>query len=304
MKATKSQLRTQLIRARQLGWLPHFEEAAESFDWPIEVLLGVGSRETNLDPKYLRVPGDNGNGFGLMQVDRRSDPVWCASGAWKDARKSILRGTEMLAEKRRRIIEREGKKITVRSSRGVERTFRMPRLDGRLLDRVAIAAYNCGDWASYHISQGNPIDRGTTGGDYSLDVLERAEVFRALLDEMQPAEVAVETEIDSSSEVAVDADEQNPDSIATNDGQNSDTPAPAVASALAAPAKSTMAAVGKKLFGGYKRILGWLSGLGLVASDHWIALLIGVVVAGGAVFYWRKSLGRVIRRIFNSEEKS
>jgi len=47
--------------------------------------------------------------------------------------------------------------------------------------RVTVAAYNCGLWAYYHFSKGNDIDRGTTGQDYSKDVLAKAARFKPLL---------------------------------------------------------------------------------------------------------------------------
>src|SRR5262245_5890378 len=100
MNISTSQLKKQWDRVVKLGWLAFFDEASTQFSYPSSLLIAIASRETNLDPRYLQVPGDNGNGYGLMQVDKRSYPGWVASGKWKDARESILKGSEVLATKR------------------------------------------------------------------------------------------------------------------------------------------------------------------------------------------------------------
>jgi hypothetical protein len=67
-------------RCDELGWIPYFRDAAKSNDFEPELLMAIGYRETNLNPKYLNVPGDNGHGYGLMQIDNNSVwlPVWFA----------------------------------------------------------------------------------------------------------------------------------------------------------------------------------------------------------------------------------
>jgi len=73
MNITRRQLRDQYNRVVRLGWLPFFEEAAKTITkgyYDTADLLGISSRETNLDPKWLTKAGDGGNGFGLMQADK------------------------------------------------------------------------------------------------------------------------------------------------------------------------------------------------------------------------------------------
>src|SRR5689334_16553249 len=102
------QIRRQWTRVVEQGWLPFFEEAAQKFAFEVKDLLAVGSRESNMGGKgypdgsvqYLREPGDRGNAFGLLQVDKRYFPDWVKSGKWRDARESILKGAQILAEKR------------------------------------------------------------------------------------------------------------------------------------------------------------------------------------------------------------
>jgi hypothetical protein len=180
----ETEVRKQFARADRLGWIDHFWEASARYGEAVDILLAIGSRETNLDPRYLRVLGDGGNGFGLMQIDKGSFPTWCASGAWKDARQSILKGAAVLAAKRKSLVERAGQRVRVTTrDRKTTCNFSMPALAEPGLTRVAIAAYNGGDWPAYHSSRGRDPDRGTTGQNYSADVLQRARVFREILDE-------------------------------------------------------------------------------------------------------------------------
>jgi hypothetical protein len=161
--------------------------AGEAFGLSPFVLMAIASRETNMGGQqigdsfeWLIRPGDNGHGFGLMQIDSRSFPEWTRLERWRDAREGIFKGAQVLAGKRSAIVEREGQRITVHERNGERWPFVMPPIEGLDLERVAIASYNSGDWAPYHFSKGRDPDRGTTGGNYSADVLERARQFRAL----------------------------------------------------------------------------------------------------------------------------
>lgn len=185
-------LSSEFARATKEGWLEHFREAADRHGHRVEVLMGLASRETNmggreLEPgryEWLTRPGDNGHGYGILQIDRRTDAQFARSGAWKFAGPGILKGSEILARKRAEILERGGQITNLVDSRGNVATFTMPLFEGDarlLLERVAIAAYNCGLWAAYHAAVGHDIDQGTTNRDYSADVLARARVFAQLL---------------------------------------------------------------------------------------------------------------------------
>jgi hypothetical protein len=165
-------LRNHYNRAKSNGWLPHFDEAAELYDFDEALLLAIGSRETNM----RNIMGDGGHGAGLMQIDDRSFPDWHGSDKWKDPRLSILKGAEVLAQKRDRAKAHVGKAVTVKG----HTTTGKPMTRAQLL-RVAIAGYNSGDWGQYHFSEGHDPDRGTTGQNYSADVLRRAEYFRKFL---------------------------------------------------------------------------------------------------------------------------
>ena len=182
MNISRDQVREQMRRVVERGWWPFIEGAIDTYfpQGPFDEydLFGIGSRETNWDPRYLSEPGDNGNGFGLLQVDRRTAPQWVASGAWKDARRGIMKGASILRAKYDQAYDLQGKAIVAKTRAGESFSVTAKRLTPAELKRVAVASYNSGLWALYHVSKGRHPDRGTTGGDYGTDVLERAATAR------------------------------------------------------------------------------------------------------------------------------
>jgi hypothetical protein len=171
---TEEDLKNDFDRAKATGWLQHFNEAAAAFGFSIVTLLALASRETNIQNKL----GDGGHGHGVLQVDDRSYPQWCATSAWKDPRMSILKGTEILAGKLLWLKQHQDKPLHFRGHDYVGKVF--ASADEGL--RVAIAGYNCGEGVAYYCfsEKGNP-DAGTAHGNYSADVLARAAVFAKLL---------------------------------------------------------------------------------------------------------------------------
>lgn len=191
MRISKSEITRQFNRAKLHGWLPFFEEAAETITkgfFDASDLVAIASRETNLDPIWLTMPGDGGNGFGLMQADRRSFPAFTKSNQWKDARTGILFGAKVLMQKWLNTQNCVGARVSVISSKGGTFSFTGKTLNLAECQRVTIAAYNCGRWAHYAISTGEPIDAYSTGHDYSSDVIARAAEFRKLINPFQAAE--------------------------------------------------------------------------------------------------------------------
>ena len=178
MNATRRQLQTQFDRVVKLGWLAHFEEAAKITAGYFDVadLIGIASRETNLDPKWLKKAGDGGHGFGLMQIDIRSFPEFTKSPDWKDARLGILYGAKVLMEKLHDCLHNQGKLVNVKG-----RTFTAKKVVGSILQHIVIAGYNNGRWPQYAYATDQDIDRFTTGHDYGSDVMQRAAVFRSFL---------------------------------------------------------------------------------------------------------------------------
>lgn len=177
-----SEARRQYDRAKRLGWIPLFAKAAASRPWCTTAdLMGIGSRETNLDPRYLTHPGDHGNGFSIMQIDKRYFPDWVATGGWRDAEQSIEKGAQVLTQKRAEIIKSLGHVKTWRTSKGTPMRFTGAPFTDAQLHRISIAAYNAGIAAYHHFSIARDPDKGTTGKDYSRDVLARSALFDHLL---------------------------------------------------------------------------------------------------------------------------
>lgn len=189
-------VRLHFDRALEEGWVPYFRAAAARYEVRVEVLIAVASRESDMGGpvlpdgsfKWLVMPGDGGHGFGLMQVDKRSYDTWIDTGAWQHAEAGIHMGASVLASKREGIVRRAGRIVEVVDSKTKSRYwFRMPATDDpALLERVAIAAYNAGDWSPYHWSKGRSPDFGTTGKNYASDVLKRADQFRQWLSSVSP----------------------------------------------------------------------------------------------------------------------
>lgn len=187
MNITRSQLKTQLERVRSRGWLAHFEEAAETITkgyFDTADLIGIGSRESNLDPKWLTKKGDNGHGAGLMQADDRSFPEFTKGDNWKDARLGILFGAKVLMQKQRDYEQNIGKRTTFKSTNGKKTySFTGKPASGATAQHIVISGYNCGRWSQYNWANGQDIDKYSTGKDYGRDVMERAAVIRSLLTE-------------------------------------------------------------------------------------------------------------------------
>ncbi|RWH65942.1 N-acetylmuramoyl-L-alanine amidase [Mesorhizobium sp.] len=165
-------LKAQYERAKSNGWIQPFKDEAKRRGFSPAVIMAIASRETNM----RNIIGDSGHGYGIMQIDDRSFPDWVNSGAWRDANLGIAKGALVLGDKRNQVEEGRGKKLKFGSSSFVGAVFNRDQLL-----RITIAAYNSGLKAYYHFStSGNP-DQGTTGRDYSVDVLNRAKYFDAFL---------------------------------------------------------------------------------------------------------------------------
>lgn len=142
----------------------------------VEVLAGIMMRETRIGTSHLldkpgpEGRGDGGHGHGLMQIDDRSFPEFCASPDWADPQKNIYFAAGVLAGKRQYL------------------TARVPWLTPTELERAAIAAYNCGEGrVRQALHEGRDPDSDTTGGDFSRAVLEYAVIYKSLqIEETKP----------------------------------------------------------------------------------------------------------------------
>ena len=162
----------QFKTARQKGWIDAFKAVAAKRNFPVEVLMGIASRETNM----RNILGDGGHGHGIMQIDDRSFADFCKSGAWKDGSQCIVMGALVLDQKRTQIESGKGKNLRVGNT-----TFTGAAFTEAELLRVAVAAYNSGLRSYMNFSRNGNPDLGTTGHDYSTDVMKRSVQFGKLL---------------------------------------------------------------------------------------------------------------------------
>ncbi|XP_006003935.1 lysozyme g [Latimeria chalumnae] len=118
------------------------------------VIAAIISRESRAGAALHDGWGDHGNGFGLMQVDKRyHTPV----GAW-DSEEHISQGTQILIDM-----------IT-----SIQKKFPGWTLDQQM--KGGISAYNAGVG---NVRTYNKMDVGTTGGDYANDVVARAQWYKS-----------------------------------------------------------------------------------------------------------------------------
>lgn len=271
---TATEARRQYDRAKRLGWIPLFVAAASSRPWCSAAdLMAIGSRETNLDPKYLKQTGDRGNGFGLMQVDKRYFPEWTASGKWRDPRECIEKGAEVLSQKRAEIIKSRGRVVNWRTSKGTRMSFTGAAFTDPQLRRIAIAGYNAGIAGYHHFSKAGDPDKGTTGSNYSDDVLKRSGLFAQLLKQDRAAAIAPAAQEVTAVAPAVDEPvRDNPEAAAV-----AVTPAAALTAAVSAePATPVEGGAAtdeaRKVTAGsgswIRSVLLWIGGLFTAASEH------------------------------------
>ncbi|NXT29380.1 LYG protein, partial [Syrrhaptes paradoxus] len=117
------------------------------------LIAGIISRESHAGKILKNGWGDNGNGFGLMQVDKNSHkPV----GQWNS--EAHLR---------------QGTNILISMIKTIQRKFPRWTKDQQL--KGGISAYNAG---AGNVRSYDRMDIGTTHNDYSNDVVARARYYK------------------------------------------------------------------------------------------------------------------------------
>lgn len=136
-----------------------FADTAGKIGVPAAILAAIASRESNVGQALARDgTGDFGNGFGIMQVDRRHHTI--LGGHDPQSIEHIEQAATIYAE-------------------NVENMLSMSRYtswEDRYLLQGATAAYNFGIG---HVKTKSAIDEGTSGNDYGGDTLARAKFFFA-----------------------------------------------------------------------------------------------------------------------------
>jgi soluble lytic murein transglycosylase-like protein len=130
-----------------------FLDSANLWEVPAALLAGICSRETH----GKSVVGDKGNGIGLMQIDKRSHKFARSEEALTPD-KNIDVGAAILSTYLYQLSKDPKKK----------------EWQPVYLLKGAVAAYNSGVKNIVTIER---MDVGTTGGDYSSDVWERAKAL-------------------------------------------------------------------------------------------------------------------------------
>ncbi len=180
LAANDPSMQAQLAAAN--SFRPFIEAAAQQFGFQSSVICGIGSRESGwgvlLKPPGPAGTGDRaprnrpnpplrpgplppdglGFGRGLMQLDFDSNQV-AQSGNWQDPQTNINAGCQVLAQKLAYI-------------------QRHSSLQGLMLLRGAIAAYNCGEGTVCKLPAEADLDSKTAHANYSADVLNRAGFFQ------------------------------------------------------------------------------------------------------------------------------
>jgi len=153
--ASSLHISSQLAYIRIRGLMGYFHDASVNHGVPVALLLAIASRESNmglaLDANFA---GDNGNGIGIMQIDRRYHSGFTNRHAGSDHQANINYGAEFLS--------------------GLIRQFPGDR-------QAAVAAYNAGaSRVRSARAAGLPPDAVTTGRDYSSDVLNRMKTIESI----------------------------------------------------------------------------------------------------------------------------
>jgi soluble lytic murein transglycosylase-like protein len=138
---------------RVLALRDAFVSSGERFDVPPALLAAIASRESRcghvLSPDGT---GDNGNGFGIMQVDKRFHRV--VGGP--RSQEHIDQATEIFADFRSQVQNKH------------------PTWADKDVLKGALAAYNSGIG---NVQTIDGMDIGTTGNDYGSDTIARGQFY-------------------------------------------------------------------------------------------------------------------------------
>lgn len=192
----------QFQRALDHGYLPIIQREAARIGETTAHILAICSRETNV--KNIRGDYRDGqyHGFGLMQVDRGTDPHFASTWSESNFEAGIIRGCDIYAQKRADVLAHQGRRLQIKRPRKTYEFIgrQVERDDAR---RVATAAYNCGRWAEYAFANFQHIDSYTTGGDYGRDVYHRAVLFAICLEQSGVEPGAFKREIEAQGDYAL-----------------------------------------------------------------------------------------------------
>ncbi|OCT95308.1 lysozyme g [Xenopus laevis] len=151
VQASERMAQTDLTRMNRYKSI--IESVSQKKGMDAAVIAGIISRESRAGSVLINGWGDNGNAFGLMQVDKRFHKI---SGLW-NSEEHLIQGTEIL----------------IGMFQSIKRKFPTWSIEQHL--KGAIAAYNAGPGNIINLD----VDSRTTGKDYANDVLARAKFFKS-----------------------------------------------------------------------------------------------------------------------------
>ena len=164
----KATLRTQLRRLRDTGFAQKLEQNAEDHGLPAPFFFAIASRETNCRNILGDVVHGEAHGVGIIQIDIQHPIARKArdNGTWKTNPDPLIDfGAKILEDN----IKRARQKF--------------PSLDARQRMKIAASGYNCGMGNAIKGENQGDSDKFTTGRDYGRDVMARAAIFEALIEE-------------------------------------------------------------------------------------------------------------------------
>lgn len=189
------------------GFLPVIQREAARIGETSAHVLAICSRETNV--RNIRGDFRDGqyHGFGLMQVDRGTDPHFAATWSETNFEAGVIRGCEIYAQKCADVAAHQGKQLEIRR-RGKTYQFTGRQVERDDIRRIGTAAYNNGRWPEYAFARNQHIDSYTTGGDYGRDVYQRAIIFAVLLEQSGIEPGAFKREIEAQGDYALAVHQQ------------------------------------------------------------------------------------------------
>ncbi|XP_075706441.1 lysozyme g-like [Rhinoderma darwinii] len=150
--ASKKLAENDLVKMNQ--YKSKIQSVATKKQMDAALIAGIISRESRAGSALKNGWGDNNNGFGLMQVDKRYHKIM---GTW-NSEEHIMQGAEILKS----------------MYDAIKKKF--PSASKEMLLKGAIAAYNTGQ---DRVKNLNDVDASTTGKDYANDVVARARFYRS-----------------------------------------------------------------------------------------------------------------------------
>lgn len=155
--SSEKMAQTDLSRVKAI--LERFKQIGAELDVPFPLLCAIASRESRcgnaLDSQGF---GDGGRAFGIMQVDERFHDQMGTEDPRSIAH--IKQATRILVDYRNQV------------------KAKFPNWEDEWVLRGAAAAYNSG---VSNVQSKERLDVGTTGGDYSSDVIARAQYYATQL---------------------------------------------------------------------------------------------------------------------------